>query len=311
MDMKIRSHGLLRGLMLLAILAFLVGVAPYAASAAQPASGAMKITIQALIDGRSQLVLHGNTAQWYQIDYAAPGRWEGRNDPTVINGKTWFPTWPDAQNDENYSCNCYSSVFRGITPPLPNSRFVATISSIKTRDNVYFMQEPSAENDYTLIVEFNDDYQDGATLYDIQLDVTPVKTRTFTVSAVIDGESQLWMRGNTAQWYAMNFAAPGRLEGANDPTIINGKAFYPTWPDVPDAENRDCSCMSGIFRGFKPSVPDNYVNATMHILQGRGPVYFTSLPAKVTNQYLTLDFHDEEYPGAALYVVEVILDYTH
>jgi hypothetical protein len=293
----------------LVVLALLFGFDLRVASAAPPASGTRTITVKALIDGRSWLVLHGNTAQWYQIDYAAPGRWADHNDPTIINGKTWFPTWPDVPDDDNYSCNCYSSVFRGVTPPLPAGNFDARINWIDTRGAVYFMQEPSADNDYTLIVEFNDDYLDGAAMYEIQLDITPVSTRTFTISAVIDGRSQLWMRGNTAQWVHLDFAAPGRLEGANDPTIIIGKAWYPAWPDVPDAENRDCGCSSSIFRGVKPSVPDKYVNATLNVIQGRGPVYFTSLPSDVTNRYLTLDFDDDAEPGAALYVVEVTIEY--
>ena len=88
-----------------------------------PIFGAESITIEALIDGRSQLILQSNTAQWFHIDFAAPGRHDdgnngGRFEPTVINGVEWLPVWPDEPDSENRNCNCFSDVFEGVVPGI-------------------------------------------------------------------------------------------------------------------------------------------------------------------------------------------------
>lgn len=68
------------------------------------------------IDGRRQLILRGNTAQWQHFDYAAPGRHEFANYPTTLNGGV--PTGPDIPDAENRDCACSSSVFTGVSPAL-------------------------------------------------------------------------------------------------------------------------------------------------------------------------------------------------
>jgi hypothetical protein len=77
------------------------------------------IEIHADIDGRSQLILHGDTAQWHHFDFAAPGRQLFTNYPTTINDVDWYPNWPDVPDAENRDCNCFSDVFAGVVPPLP------------------------------------------------------------------------------------------------------------------------------------------------------------------------------------------------
>src|SRR6184192_811394 len=53
------------------------------------------IHVEAYIDGESQLILHGNTARWFHIQWTAPGLYGvGVNYPTKINGQEWFPIWP-------------------------------------------------------------------------------------------------------------------------------------------------------------------------------------------------------------------------
>ena len=84
--------------------------------------------------------------------------------------------------------------------------------------------------------------------------LTNPSIRTITVQAVIDGRSQLILRGNTAQWRHFDFAAPGRLDFKNAPTVINNVEWFPVWPDKPDKENRDCDgCLSGYLHGGKSS----------------------------------------------------------
>ena len=68
------------------------------------------------------------------------------------------------------------------------------------------------------------------------------KRVVLTISAQIDGLSTLIIRGDRAVWFHQKEAAPGRHEGANSPTVIGGRSWYPKWPAA--GENRDCGCRS-------------------------------------------------------------------
>lgn len=114
------------------------------------------IRIEALIDGRSQLVLRGNTAQWHHLDFAAPGRHEFRNEPTTLNDAIWFPVWPDDPDEENYFCDCFSDVFKPVKPTQPRKDVSVDLNLIQSRGETEIVQYPSKDNDYTLILDFND-----------------------------------------------------------------------------------------------------------------------------------------------------------
>ena len=84
--------------------------------------GASRLHLKAHIDGRTHLIVRGDSVQWLQLDYAAPGR-EGFVDfPTVVNGFDWMPQWPDQPDGENRDCYCTSSSFQGLNPPMPEKR---------------------------------------------------------------------------------------------------------------------------------------------------------------------------------------------
>jgi hypothetical protein len=127
--------------------------------------------IEALIDGRSQLILQDNTAQWYHLDYAAPGRHEFRNEPTVINGVEWFPIWPDIPDEENRDCNCYSDVFTGLYPSLPSEDFNVKLKPVRSRSETRIIQEPTSGNDYALIIEFDDNSPGGSDSYIVEIEL--------------------------------------------------------------------------------------------------------------------------------------------
>ena len=139
------------------------------------------LSVRAYIDGRSQLVIGPARAQWYQADYAAPGRLEEHNDPTYINGVAFLPEWPvpplesgDAPSAEEVSelrdCLCTSTVF------TPDEPFFATpvvadlaLGAVHVRGRVEIIQQPTPENDWTLIVEFDDDPLGGADWYEVNV----------------------------------------------------------------------------------------------------------------------------------------------
>jgi hypothetical protein len=135
-------------------------------------SVAQSITVEAWIDGRSQLILKDNTAQWHHLDFSAPGREGGVTEPTTINGAEWYPVWPDVPDANNSFCDCSSDVYTGVVPPIPETGFPAKLNLIQARDDAYIVQQPDAGNDYELIVEFNDNASGGADWYIVELQVS-------------------------------------------------------------------------------------------------------------------------------------------
>lgn len=135
------------------------------------------IRIEANIDGRSRLMLRGNTAQWHHIDFAAPGRLDdpgycGHSQlylPTIINDVEWFPEWPDVPTPENRSCNCSSDTFEEVAPALPASARTPVLNVIQGRYRTQIVQAPGADNDYTTIIEFDDNPYGCASNYIVEL----------------------------------------------------------------------------------------------------------------------------------------------
>jgi PEP-CTERM motif len=125
------------------------------------------LDIKALIDGRDDLIIQGNDLQWHHFDFAAVGRWEGFNVPTLISTTVdgipitsdfaWTPDWPLPPPNE-IRFEAYSSVFTGLDPGIPSQ---VTSVSVEVEQDVRtlidIVQYPSAANAYTTIVEFNDD----------------------------------------------------------------------------------------------------------------------------------------------------------
>ena len=147
---------------------------PATAPATQPWKGT--VHVQALIDGRSQLMVRGNTVRWYHLEFAAPGRHAGANEPTVINGAQWMPEWPDV-DWENRQVNTFSSFYEQLDPPLPQVAVKAEVKVLHGRGHVLVYQQPSPDNDYTLIIEFDDNESAGSEQYDVEIAYEQTNTR--------------------------------------------------------------------------------------------------------------------------------------
>ncbi|WP_028322270.1 hypothetical protein [Desulfatiglans anilini] len=126
-------------------------------------------TIKAYIDGQSQIILQGNSAQWYHILHDAPGRNGGNTYPTTINGSDWYPIWSDIPDARNNSCNCYSNVYNSVSPPIPSSSTKFCLKVISARESVEIKEQPTSQNKYKLIIEFNDNSMSGADWYEIEV----------------------------------------------------------------------------------------------------------------------------------------------
>ncbi len=127
------------------------------------------LRVEAFIDGRSQLVINSNNVWWQHLDYAAPGRHTPYDYPTLLNGREWYPEWPDLPSPENRWCDCVSSVYPTLSPELPTANGFAIVTPISTRGSVYLVDSPSAANGFSLTVEFNDDPQPGPAWYVVEI----------------------------------------------------------------------------------------------------------------------------------------------
>jgi dipeptidyl aminopeptidase/acylaminoacyl peptidase len=144
-----------------------------------------RLEVRAFIDGRSQLVVQDGSVYWHHFEFAAPGRHfdaPGGNAPTYFNGKAWYPTWPGDPLDHNPADPIDNEVRCGDcttldeyleTPSLAAKKQVVALNALNTRGEVTIVQQPSAKNDFTLIVEFDDNFQGGPEWYSIVLAYEP------------------------------------------------------------------------------------------------------------------------------------------
>lgn len=281
--------------------------------AAQAAKPQRTLTIEAWVDGRSWLILRKNTLQWYQLEFAAPGRLEFADLPTLVNGEEWYPVWPDVPDAENRDCYCYSSVLKGVKPFLHRNKLPVEINVLESRGPVSIVEYPSAENDYAMIIEFDDNGPGGAANYKIEIVFPDTGKGTdnagsqqaITVRALIDGRSQLILKKNTVQWFHMDFAVPGRWGDLNEPTLLNGEQWWPAWPDIPDIYNYNCYCYSDIFKGIKSGPHLNNTTVQLNILEARGPVFIAEYPSADNDYALVIEFNDDDFDAAAWYGIEL------
>jgi hypothetical protein len=126
---------------------------------------------------------------------------------------------------------------------------------------------------------------------------TPIPPTTLHVRAYIDGDSQLVVQDSAVRWHHLGAAAPGRLIEADEPTYLNGVAWYPAWPDVPDSENRDCYCDSSTYVGVPPLTRQDQV-VSLKVVQARYGVAIIQQP-KVANDYTLIVYFDDGPPGGA------------
>jgi hypothetical protein len=129
-------------------------------------------------------------------------------------------------------------------------------------------------------------------------------SRTIDVRAWIDGRSDLVFDGSEVHWHHYDFVAPGRWpDGAPLPTYIDNYAWFPTWPDVPDAKNFACNCDSSDL--FQLSQPVS-VNVSLTPVSCRD-----SCSLSVGDGTITVDFNDDPTPFAAWYEVKLTIGPAH
>ena len=128
------------------------------------------LNIRTYIDGRSELIIQGDVLYWHHLDFDAPGRWEHGEIqfPTYLNETAWQPLWPDIPDATNDFCNCNSSTAVGI-PSLTRTDQRVELEMIQGRGRVSIVQQPQEGNDFTLILELDDNDLEGADWYELNL----------------------------------------------------------------------------------------------------------------------------------------------
>jgi hypothetical protein len=125
------------------------------------------------------------------------------------------------------------------------------------------------------------------------------------IEAQIDGRSRLLLTRDVAQWLHLEFAAPGRHDGEHLPTLIDGVAWFPVWPDEPDDENRDCECTSDVGTVLAPPLPAAPSVATLTPVEVRVAASVVQQPAAENDFTTIVELDDTDEAGSDIYVVEL------
>jgi hypothetical protein len=198
----------------------------------------LAIEIEAYIDGRDQLIISRNTLQWHHFDWAAVGRYGDANEPTIIRtwdsgierSWEWIPDWPEPPPAE-IRYEAFSSIFTDLRPAFPTDGIRWELTELSVRWEMGIVQQPRAANDYTMIVEFNDNPLSAAAWYHIRLtavpeppvaDAGPDQTPFVTDTVTLDGSGSSDVGGDTLtfQWSFVSVPA-GSAATLSDPTAVN------------------------------------------------------------------------------------------
>ncbi|MBW2277120.1 MAG: hypothetical protein JRF63_06485 [Deltaproteobacteria bacterium] len=131
-----------------------------------------QIHVRIHIDGRSWLLIQGDELWLQHFDYAAPGRHEGANHPTVIDGEEWYPEWPfGPPPDEGRDCGGCETLDRYyLDEQIPISgEVMVELEAVKGRGETTLIEAQTAAFDNTIVVEFDDNPQSSSVWYEIIL----------------------------------------------------------------------------------------------------------------------------------------------
>ncbi|MFZ4763547.1 MAG: SHD1 domain-containing protein [Roseimicrobium sp.] len=90
------------------------------------------VIIEALIDGPSELRVKKDGIYWINGENAKPGRHEGQEEPTYVDGKSWRPNWKNQRADRGVDRTATKSV-EGLDPTKVRFKL---LSVTMTRDGV-------------------------------------------------------------------------------------------------------------------------------------------------------------------------------
>lgn len=134
------------------------------------------LTVSTCIDGADNLHIVGNTLQWQYLSFDPVGKFrnECRQQATLISttldgapvmqNVAWQPTFG------SLTPGSLSDLFTLLSPELPTQAPVtASLVGLSGRDSLTLSQLPTASNNETTILAFNDELSAGAALYSAQV----------------------------------------------------------------------------------------------------------------------------------------------
>ncbi|MCE5228374.1 hypothetical protein LLG95_02095 [bacterium] len=272
--------------------------------------GARKLHVKAMIDGSDFVKVQGNSLWLEHRAWRLPGQpGENRQMPIYVNGRDWNPVWTK-MNQPQSSLN--SSTYE-LKEPLALSAGDVRIEVVMGRGSVTVAEKPDASNRETLSVLFDDDSQGGADWYDV---IIHNGKQQIQVRAFIDGSDCLKIQGNKVWWQHRRYNLPGKWQGADEPTYINGEQWMPSWDEslvnnhgalaggMRENENRQFSDKLTIKNPLPREANDNI---RLKINKGRGKVTIDQYPNQSNGYTLSVLFDDDSIGGADLY--DVLIEY--
>lgn len=146
---------------------------------------AVTVELDAYIDGSSYFLIQGDTVWWRHGTFSAPGQWPhgpaAAPLPTIVNGVDWYPDWTGlgagffgfTPCTPNPPVTCESNRVAGLVPTLPATHQAATLNVLSGRGPIT-LDNPSALNNYTMSLYFDDIMTGGADWYRVELTYAPV-----------------------------------------------------------------------------------------------------------------------------------------
>ena len=136
-----------------------------------PFTFAASFKVRAQIDAHSQLVVRRDSPYWHHLIYVRPGLHDCRC-PTLINGYPWTPIWLKEIAELDLTDPPVDSKPLDISASFSASG--VAIAEVLGRGRVAVAQQPTAANDFTLIVDFDDIKEGGAAFYDLTLSAVSI-----------------------------------------------------------------------------------------------------------------------------------------
>jgi hypothetical protein len=295
----------------------------------QPATK-LSIHVKAYIDGTSDLVFQNNSVYWHNLTWERPGKHDGNNFPTYINGIEWIPLWPAQEvvnevidtNEENIG-EMISDTLMNLPFSIPKEPFDVNIETIAARGNVTVLQSLAEDNHHELTVKFDDGSLAGPEWYDVTVNINPAKGSmakkiSIHIKAYIDGVSNLVFCDNYAYWLNLEWNVPGKHGGNNFPTYINNIEWIPKWEKIKQiiknvnipkniiSENVEKQT-SDIFT-LPFTLPKEPADVKIKTNEARGEVSISQLPQKDNDYVLIATFNDDLLGGASWY--DVVINVT-
>jgi probable HAF family extracellular repeat protein len=177
-------------------------------------AAAYSLKVKAWIDGESQLVIQKNTVYWHNLSANAPG-YEAQTKPlptylttAQMGTVAWHPTgWSNGTYGDTTS-----APFTKLKLPLAAAGQTVKVTPISVRGNFTIAQQPTAANDYTLILDFDDKSLGGADWYEVSLEFIPGKPGSWMDLGFLPGKT-------SAKVHALN--SKGQATG-----VSGGRAFF-------------------------------------------------------------------------------------